>query len=720
MNSHVKSYVHAIDQIVAGHDNVKFQVSCTKDEARAYGKTYTLRIRASSLTLSLPMMIGAEDALGLAKRTIKDNIFGYFIVNGIERVFTFKEETVKGPVYLTKNKSECVATTFFEEKYYIITLSQGEIKCQSKEQPNLKDPHFAYVLRRLQLLSEGRIESTDRDCLTYKRFRTMGDIILKLYQTRGPKSFYQKIISQIQKNVCFQILGRLSNLDTVSHLRKITTVDRCPIAKRQVHPSQRYFICPAETPEGHSIGLIQVLADCAKLSISSDNELDIPMNMIPISEGTTTDDAIFINGKLVGFLDSNRINETFFWTDSGRIIQHGMDYDELQRSIRKTPLHPKYQLGLAALQMPFLNHNPSPRISYQCSHAKQAIGIFPLVNEHRFDKVLHYLGYPQLPIIKTGYEIDLNGCSAIVAILSYGGFNQEDALIMNQSAIERGLFRSYHYYTITHYFGKNAILHDADDIERIPFGGIVSEGRIVRGGDCLLCYRDQARIHKVRVPKNIKKACVKKIVRSDKLCHIKLIEAREPKVGDKFSSRHAQKGVIGQVLRQHLMPYTKDGIVPDIIINPHAFPSRMTVGQLIESALGKACAIAGISSTVSPFDKANIGKSTISKEYMYSGYSGKQMSRPVSIGITYYRRLKHMSVDKIQVRGEGDVHQLTKQPTEGKSRGGGMRIGEMERDGILAHGAAHLVKERLIDSSDNGYAFSLLIDELKSIGIQCN
>ena len=200
-----------------------------------------------------------------------------------------------------------------------------------------------------------------------------------------------------------------------------------------------------------------------------------------------------------------------------------------------------------------------------------------------------------------------------------------------------------------------------------------------------------------------------------KFCKVRVRSSRTPTIGDKFSSRHGQKGTCGMILPEEDMPYTKDGIRPDILVNPHAIPSRMTIAQLVECILGKACSVIGGFGDGTAFMNTNVddvirtleqcGYEGSGSEILYNGFNGKQLSSKVFIGPTYYQRLKHMVEDKIHSRSTGPMVLLTRQPAEGRARDGGLRFGEMERDCMIAHGSLKFLKERMIDVSDNYRVF---------------
>lgn len=356
---------------------------------------------------------------------------------------------------------------------------------------------------------------------------------------------------------------------------------------------------------------------------------------------------------------------------------------------------------------------------------KQAMGIYATNFRHRFDTLAHVLHYPQKPLVNSRILQLLpsnempSGINAIVAIASYSGYNQEDSVILNQSAIDRGLFGSTFYRTYrneekkSHMSGEDEIfcqplkyntrILKGGNYNKLGSDGFVPKNTFVCSNDIIIGkvipyrdengktgYRDNSSSLKNNEFGHVEDYIVSTNEDGYKFCKFRVRSTRNPMIGDKFSSRHGQKGTIGIVYRQEDMPFTKDGIVPDIIINPHAIPSRMTIGQLVECLLGKSCATLGCYGNATPFTEMSVKKisSLVTKcgfeahgnEVLYNGRTGQQMNMNIFIGPTYYQRLKHMSSDKIHSRSTGPYVMLTRQPSEGRSRDGGLRFGEMERD----------------------------------------
>jgi DNA-directed RNA polymerase subunit B len=415
-------------------------------------------------------------------------------------------------------------------------------------------------------------------------------------------------------------------------------------------------------------------------------------------------------------------------------------------------------LGAGASIIPYPEHNQSPRNTYESAMAKQSLGFStPMMNTSTYVRQ-HLMLYPQVPIVNTkamnllGLEDRPAGQNCVVAVLPFDGYNIEDAIVLSKASVDRGLGRTFFFRiydaeakqypggmrdsfeipnaedNIRGYKGERAYRLLEDD-------GVVAAESPVKGGDILIGktspprfmeeYREFESSGPYRRDTSIgvrpsEAGVIDTIVMTQsneggKMYKIRARDMRIPEIGDKFASRHGQKGVLGMLAKAEDLPYTAEGMSPDVLINPHAFPSRMTVGMMMESVCGKAAAFRGKRFDGSAFvgEKMDEVKEVMDahnfkysgKEIMYDGRTGKSFPVEVFIGVVYYQKLHHMVADKIHARARGQVQMLTKQPTEGRARGGGLRFGEMERDCLIAYGASMILKDRLLDESDKSDIF---------------
>ncbi|KAH7488318.1 hypothetical protein PRIC1_007565 [Phytophthora ramorum] len=423
--------------------------------------------------------------------------------------------------------------------------------------------------------------------------------------------------------------------------------------------------------------------------------------------------------------------------------------DDIRPATTHMEIKPTNMLSLVASLTPFSDYNQSPRNMYQCQMAKQTMGTPAHSIVHRSDNKMYRIQSPQIPIVQNErlreYQLDEYplGTNAVVAVISYTGFDMEDAMILNKSSYERGFGHASVYKQLTVDIGPSGKQGGASTKKyfsniktdgsgefcstKLDRDGFPHIGQMVNYGDPIASWIDETtglpsfQKHKESEPAIIEQ--VNMIGNSSQASEfqkasIKLRFCRNPTIGDKFSSRHGQKGVMSILWPQADMPFSETGISPDIIINPHAFPSRMTIGMLIESMAAKTGALKGKYMDATPFkfsEKDRVidhfgsqlkehGYNYMGSEPLYSGISGTVMQADIYMGVVYYQRLRHMVSDKSQVRATGPMNSLTRQPVKGRKKGGGIRFGEMERDSILAHGCSFLLQDRLMNCSDKHIA----------------
>ena len=660
-----------------------------------------------------------------------------------------------------------------------------------------------------------------------------------------------------------QVLNRLTYSSSLSHLRRINTpIDKSGklVPPRKLHNTSWGFLCPAETPEGGSIGVVKNISYLSHVTIHSnptslhayiDEYIERLETLTP--RDTYRQVKVFVNGIWLGITrDPVRLYREFklmkwrgviniytsvvfdypnaeirICNDAGRMMrplllvnqetndlfitkemidrvaakdlgwddllthiagtgdgggsgaaeapEHGVieyiDPDEQgfsmiamrpkhlsrnERDLTTSPyiykyshceIHPSTIFGILASCIPFPEHNQAPRNTYQCAMGKQAIGIYVTNYQRRMDKTAYVLTYPHRPLVDTRLmqmiqlaEIP-SGAPLIVAIMSYTGYNQEDSVLVNQGAIDRGMFSATIYHTEKDEDKKingdeEIRCHpDTSKTKGMKFGnydklnqrGVMPVNTFIENRDIIMGkvipikdnrndptkivkYEDISRVYHTSEECYVDKSYIDSNGEGYCFCKVRVRAFRKPVIGDKVSSRMGQKGTIGNIIPERDMPFTKEGIRPDIIINPHAIPSRMTIGQLKETLLGKVLVNLGLfgdGTSFGEYDIKDISKELLKvgfemngNELLYNGLTGEQIKSDIFIGPVFYQRLKHMVSDKQHSRSIGPMVNFTHQPAEGRSRDGGLRFGEMERDAMVGHGASRFTRGRMYDCSD--------------------
>jgi len=478
--------------------------------------------------------------------------------------------------------------------------------------------------------------------------------------------------------------------------------------------------------------------------------------------------------------------------------------DEITPEHTHLEIDPNIILGITTSLVPFSNFGQSSRLNRGSKGQKQALGLYVANFLTRLDTDVSLLNHPQIPLARTymydvlGLDKHPAGQNLVIALMSYQGQNMQDAIILNKGSIDRGLARSTYYrpYSVEELRYSGGLtdeigLPDKEvkgfrsekEYKYLEDDGIAYPGAKLKEDDVIIGKTSPPRflgdLEEFSIAANVRRessvtvrhgeegvidmVLMTENEQGNKLVKVRLRDQRIPEIGDKFASRHGQKGVIGAIISQSDMPFTASGIVPDIIFSPHSIPSRMTISHMIEALSGKVGALRGKHVDATAFDAESeeglrkqlleLGFRENGTEKMYNGITGEEFEAQIFVGDMYYQKLKHMVANKLHARASGRIQLLTRQPIEGRSKGGGLRLGEMEKDCFVAHGTSLLLKERfdsdktivyvcegcgmfaIYDSYKNrkfcprcganvdispveiSYAFKLLLDEIRSLGV---
>ena len=464
--------------------------------------------------------------------------------------------------------------------------------------------------------------------------------------------------------------------------------------------------------------------------------------------------------KLERFLEEKAVIDYIDGSESENtlIAMNTDEYDEqsvegnTKKNFTHCEIHESLTYGIMCNMINFIENNPPVRNSFSCGQSKQAVSLYHTNYQVRMDKTAVVLNYGQVPLVKTRYLQHINheenpyGENAIVAIMCYTGYNVEDAILVNEGALKRGLFRTTYFtsyeaheesskstdiivdkkFTNIESLNKVVGTKPGYDYSKLDKYGLIRENTPVDDKTILIgitsnsAENKEVMVDMSKVPKKgqlgiVDKTFITEGEEGERIAKVRIREQRIPAIGDKMASRAGQKGTVGLVIPECDMPFTKDGLRPDLIINPHALPSRMTIGQLVECITGKTCAMYGAFGECTAFNnrgsKIKVFGNLLSKsgfhssgnEILYNGMTGQQIESEIFMGPTYYMRLKHMVKDKINYRALGPRTALTKQSVSGRANDGGLRIGEMERDSVISHGISNFLRESMMERGDKYY-----------------
>ena len=450
------------------------------------------------------------------------------------------------------------------------------------------------------------------------------------------------------------------------------------------------------------------------------------------------------NKGIVDYIDTSESESALIATNQEQ-MKDNKYYTHLE-------IDPSLMFGVMGNSIIYPESNQLPRDVFSCGQSRQAVSVYHSNYQMRLDKMGVILNYGQIPLVKSRYLEYINneeqsyGVNAIVAIMSYTGYNVEDAILINEGSVKRGLFRTTYFTTyeareesakvsggnsntfFTNIDSKQNVsrLKEGFDYSKLDENGLVREnteiddrivliGQVTNTTDNRGAYIDNSKTTKKGQLGFVDKSFISEGEEGFRIAKVRVREERLPAIGDKMASRAGQKGTLGLIIPEEDMPFTADGVRPDLIINPHALPSRMTIGQLVECLLGKACSLYGGYGDCTAYATkganyntygpmlTRMGYHNSGNQILYNGYTGEQLFSEIFIGPTYYMRLKHMVKDKINYRATGKRSALTRQTNQGRANDGGLRLGEMERDGIMAHGMSGFLNESYMVRGDEYY-----------------
>ncbi|KAM7116694.1 DNA-directed RNA polymerase III subunit RPC2 isoform 4-T4 [Molossus nigricans] len=595
---------------------------------------------------------------------------------------------------------------------------------------------YTAVMVRRVILAQGDNKVDDRDYYGNKRLELAGQLLSLLFE-----DLFKKFNSEMKK-IADQVIPkqRAAQFDVVKHMRQDQITNGMVNAISTGNWSLKRFKmdrqdrCVYISSDGGRLCRPYIIVKKRKPAVTN-------KHMEELAQGYRNFED-FLHESLVEYLDVNEENDCNI-----ALYEHTINKDTTHLEIEPFTL-----LGVCAGLIPYPHHNQSPRNTYQCAMGKQAMGTIGYNQRNRIDTLMYLLAYPQKPMVKTktieliDFEKLPAGQNATVAVMSYSGYDIEDALVLNKASLDRGFGRCLVYKnakcTLKRYTNQtfDKVMGPMLDAatrkpiwrhEILDADGICSPGEKVENKQVLVNksmptvtqiplegsnvpqqpqYKDVPITYKGATDSYIEKVMISSNAEDAFLIKMLLRQTRRPEIGDKFSSRHGQKGVCGLIVPQEDMPFCDSGICPDIIMNPHGFPSRMTVGKLIELLAGKAGVLDGRFHYGTAFGGSKVkdvcedlvrhGYNYLGKDYVTSGITGEPLEAYIYFGPVYYQKLKHMVLDKMHARARGPRAVLTRQPTEGRSRDGGLRLGEMERDCLIGYGASMLLLERLMISSD--------------------